>query len=96
MIPVSRMFSEQGFDTDVNQLPPNPAEAPGGQKRLLVISRRKKVSFPPQPDDREEKEVATVGPEGTVVKKQTMVKDPESGDRAIVDEPPVVIRRKGR
>lgn len=93
MIPVSKLFSRDSFDTDDNQLS-NPAESPGGKSRILVVSRRKKISFPPQPDDHEEKEVRDVSPEGEIIKKDTLVKDPITGKKVIVDEPPIVIRRK--
>lgn len=95
MIPVSKLFTNEPFDTDAS-VQPGPAEAPGGKKRLLVINRIKKISFPPQPDDHEEKEVRDITPEEEVIKKDKIVRDPESGDKVAIDEPPVVIRRKGR
>jgi hypothetical protein len=95
MIPVSKLFSNDPFDTDAN-LQPGPGEGKEGQKRLLVIHRRKKISFPPAPDDHEEKEVRDISPEGEVVKRNAVVRDPNSGDKVEIDEPPVVIRRKGK
>lgn len=93
MIPVSRLFSDDPFDTDVN-LPTNPAASPNGQKRMLVVQRIKKISFPPQPDDHEEKEVKDITPDGAVIKKDAIVRDPDSGKKVAIDEPPIVIRRK--
>lgn len=93
MIPVSNLFTDDPFSVN-SSVEPGPGEAPGGRKRVLVISRSKKISFPPQPDDHDEKEVRDITPDEEVIKKDAIVRDPVSGVKVAVDEPPVIIRRK--
>jgi hypothetical protein len=93
MISVSKLFTDNLLNVNPS-VEFDPGEAPGGKKRILVISRSKKISFPPQSDDHDEKEVRDITPDEEVIKKDAIVRDPVSGEKVAVDEPPVIIRRK--
>lgn len=87
MIPFSRLF-EQGKG-NINQASGNnPPKA-----QMLIIRRIAKQSYPPEPDDCVQQTVQLVSPKGKASKQTTVAKSPQTG-KDVVDDGPIIIRRK--